>query len=274
MIVPAARPGDLFRAGWARPESPAESGADSWNLPASLRRLTQERRASAGIELAIGAFALMTIAWLVFDVISLARASTAGARVAATMADYVSRESAPDGNEMEELGTFLHEREFRMPSALVYVISAVGKQEGDDRVKKIWPKGDVIIRSQDTETTEDLLETCQQQSALPAAVLGDNPEITLSDNDVMIVVEVCVEMLREGRLSEFVSGTLYRIHAMPARGSGGAPEEPTPPSSSEEAAIPSGFGAGTAISLHRSFNPANRSAGLVARVPATLGGVA
>lgn len=273
MIFPAARPCDLFRAGRARPESPAGSGARNRNLPASFRRLARERRAAAGIELAIGVSALLVVAWTVFDVISLARASTAGARVAATMADYVSRESAPDGDEMDELGKFLHEREFRMPSAVVYVISAVKKPAGDDPAAKIWPNGDFSISSDDSKTT-DLLATCKTQGGWRTAVLGDAPEIKLSDNDVMIVVEVCVKMLREGRLSEFVSGTLYRIHAMPARGSGGEPEEPTPSSTSAEAAMPSWVGAGTATFLHGSLDPVNRSVGPVAQAPATLGGVA
>ena len=274
IFLPVTLPGNPFRAGRARPDSLAGPGARSRILLAPLRRLALEQRASAGFEFAIGAVALMFIAWTAFDVISLARASTAGARVAATMANYVSRESEPDGDEMEELGAFLHEREFRMPSALVYVISAVRKSEGDNSYPDIWPDGDVIIRSGDSETTTDLLARCQTQGTWHTALSGDDAVITLQDNDVVIVVEVCVKMLREGMLTEKFSGILYRIHAMPARGSGGTPTAPTRSSTSEEAAMPARVGAGTVASLHGSLDPANRSVGLIGQEPAVFGGAA
>ena len=128
IFLPGTLPGNPFRAGRAHSESLAGLSARSRTLAAPFWRLARERRASAGFEFALCTVAvLLLVAWPAFDVISLARASTAGARVAATMADYVSRESEPDGDEMDELGQFLHDREFRNPSALVYVISAVRK---------------------------------------------------------------------------------------------------------------------------------------------------
>ena len=274
IFLPGTLPGNPFRAGRARPDSLAGPGARSRILLAPFRRLAREQRASVGIELAIAAFALTTIAGAAFDVISLARASTAGARAAATMADYVSRESEPDRDEMDELGAFLHEREFRNPSALVYVISAVHKRAGDNSYPKIWPGDNFVIRSGDSETTTDLLARCQTQGTWHTALSGDDAVITLQDNDVVIVVEVCVKMLREGMLAQEFSGILYRIHAMPARGSGGAPAVPTRSSRSEEAAMPARVDAGTVASLHGSLDPANRYAGLIGQAPAVLGGAA
>ena len=275
IFLPGTLPGNPFRAGRARSESLAGLNTRSRILLAPFRRLARERRASVGIELAIAALALTTIAGAAFDVISLARASTAGARVAATMADYVSRESEPDGDEMDELGAFLHEREFRNPSALVYVISAVRKSAGDNFYLNIWPDMEkFIIRSGDSETTTDLLARCQTQGTWRTALSGDDAVITLQDNDVVIVVEVCVKMLREGMLTEKFSGILYRIHAMPARGSGGAPEAPTRSSTSEEAAMPARVDAGAVASLHGSLDPANRYAEFIGQEPAVLGGAA
>ena len=275
VFLPGTLPGYPFRAGRARSDSLAGPCARSRILLAPFRRLAREQRAAAGIELAIIVLPLMLIAWTAFDVISLARASTAGARVAATMADYVSRESEPDGDEMEELGAFLHEREFRMPSDLVYVISAVRKSADDNSYPNIWPDdGDFIIRSGDSETTTDLLARCQTQGTWNTALSGDDAVITLQDNDVVIVVEVCVKMLREGILAQEFSGILYRIHAVPARGSGGAPAAPTRSSTSEEAAMPARVDAGTVASLHGSLDPANRYAGLIGQEPAVLGGAA
>ena len=279
IFLPGTLPGNPFRAGRARPDSLAGLSARSWSLAAPFRRLAREQRASAGIELALWtAFVLLPVALLAFDVISLARASTAGARVAATMADYVSRESAPDGDEMDELGAFLHEREFRNPSALVYVISAVRKQAGSNSYPSIWTDSNTdnnfIIRSGDSETTTDLLARCQTQGTWHTALSGDDAVITLQDNDAVIVVEVCVKMLREGRLTQEFSGILYRIHAMPVRGSGGSPAAPTRSSTSEEAAMPARVNVGTVASLHGSLDPANRYAGLIAQAPAVLGGAA
>ena len=272
IFLPGTLPGNRFRAGRARPDSLAGPGARSRILLAPFRRLAREQRASAGLEFALWtALVLLPVALLAFDVISLARASTAGARVAATMADYVSRESEPDGDKMDELGAFLHEREFRNPSALVYVISAVHKLAGDKSYPKVWPDQNFIIRSGDSETTTDLLARCQTQGTWHTALSGDEAVITLQDNDVVIVVEVCVKMLREGILAQEFSGILYRIHAMPARGSGGAPAAPTRSSRSEEAAMPARVDAGTVASLHGSLDPTHQSVGLIGQAPAVLG---
>ena len=275
IFLPGTLPGKPFRAGRARPDSLAGQGVRGRILLAPFRRLAREQRASAGIEFALWTvLVLLPVAFLAFDVISLARASTAGARVAATMADYVSRESEPDGDEMDELGAFLHEREFRNPSALVYVISAVRKSAGDNSYPDVWPDDNFIIRSGDSETTTDLLARCQTQGTWRTALSGDDAVITLQDNDVVIVVEVCVKMLREGMLTEKFSGNLYRIHAVPARGSGGAPAAPTRSSTSEEAAIPFRVNTGAVASLHGSLGPANRYAWPIGQEPAVLGGAA
>ena len=138
----------------------------------------------------------------------------------------------------------------------------------------MWWPGGYTIQSGDSETATGLLAMCQTQGTWRSALSGDDAVITLQDNDVVIVVEVCVKMEREGILSQLFSGILYRIHAMPARGSGGAPAAPTRSSTSEEAAMPARVDAGTVASLHGSLDPANRYAGLIGQEPAVLGGAA
>ena len=209
-----------------------------------------------------------------FDLYSLTRANAAGARIAATMADYVSRESAPDGDEMEALGRFLHEREFGMPSALVYVISAVHQPAGEDEdAEKLW---DDKIRVGDAAKTTVLAQECQSRgrSGWHASLLGENADLELEANDVVIVVEVCASLLREGMLSEMVTGNLYRVHALPARGAQSRPEKPKHSSTSEEAAMPTGVGIGAVASLRDRSVPALKRAAPDLRPPAALGEIA
>ena len=214
----AGRPGNRLRESRSRPEPASGRRARPSSLPALLGRLARERRASAGIELAIGAVAVFAVAYIAFDVYSLTRANAAGARVAAIMADYVTRDAAPDGDEMAALGKFLHEREFGMPSALVYVVSAVKKPEGKRPAKRIWQ--DDKIRLGPKGKRKGLVQNCKLRgkSGWHAALVGKDASVTLSVNEVVIVVEVCAELLREGMLTNrFVTGNLYWIHALPSR---------------------------------------------------------
>ena len=201
----------------------------------------------------------MTVAAVAFDLYSLTRANAAGERIAATMADFVSQESAPDGDELAALGKFLHERELRVPSALVYVISAVHQPPGDDDdAEKLW--SDDKIRVGEADETAALAQECQSrgQNGWIKATLGEDATIELAAQDVVIVVEICVSLLREGRLSEMVAGNLYRIHALPARGTGSKPAEPSHSTPSEEAAASAGNGIRATASLHEPLVPALR----------------
>ena len=231
-----------------RPEAPARRRVGARSIPARLGRLVNEERASAPIELAIGAVAILAVSAVAFDLYSLTRANAAGERIAATMADYVSQESAPDGDEMTALGKFLHERELRMPSALVYVISAVHQPAGDDPAEKLWDEKILIGNAEDTAA---LAQECQSigRNGWLKAVIGADATLTLEANGVVIVVEVCASLLREGRLSEMVAGNLYRIHALPARGTGGKPAAPSHSTPSEDAAASTGEGTWPTASL-------------------------
>ena len=57
----------------------------------ALRAFARDTRASAGIELALGAVALLSVAALCFDLYARVEADTVSGRLAATLADYVSR---------------------------------------------------------------------------------------------------------------------------------------------------------------------------------------
>lgn len=209
----------------AHPQSPSRPGA-----LARLSRFRRGARGSASIELAIGGFVLITIAMLAFDFYALVRADAAGARMAVTMADYLSFETAPDGDELEALGRYLHEDELGVPAVLVYVISAVRQPPGEDVPSAVlWD--DDSIRFGEDEATASLLADCRLHAAerWRDRLIGDGPErFALDANEVIFVVEVCARPLREGMLTaSFVSGDIYHLHAAPTRDMTRAPARPT-----------------------------------------------
>ena len=146
------------------------------------------------------------------------------------MADYLSFETAPDGDEIENLGRYLQERELGMPAVLVFVISAVRQPPGDDVPSAVlWD--DDSIRLGDDEATASLVQDCRSRAAdrWRDRLVGDGPErFELDANEVIFVVEVCARPLREGMLTaSFVAGDIYHLHAAPARDMTRAPERPT-----------------------------------------------
>ena len=142
------------------------------------------------------------------------------------MADYVSIETAPDGDQMAALGQYLYEKEFEAPAELVFLISAVQQPPGDDAAAVALWENDKI-RIGEAEKTAALAQECklrgQQGWRLSLLGQGDDRSIVLAPNDVVVVVEVCAKLLRQGMLtSRFVTGNIYRLHALPARD----PEQP------------------------------------------------
>ena len=194
------------------------------NLFHHLRGFAREVRAGATIELALGAVVLVLIAATCFDLYSRIKSDTAGARLASVMADYVSRDAEPDGDGLKTLGEFLYRNDLRVPANLVYAITAFQRPTGDSpgAVEVLW--SDNSIRFGDETVTESLAEGCTRfvgddgTSGLPG-------EFDMAGGEVLIVVEVCARLTREGSLTgRFVSGDIYRLHAVPAR------EPTTPPS--------------------------------------------
>ena len=195
----------------------------SRRVPRPLSRLARDERGSAALELGIGAVVVFAVAAVAFDLYSLVNADTAAARVAATMADYVSRETEPDGDELKALGQFLYEQELSVPAAMVYVVSAVHEPAGRDPAVTLW--SDDTVRLGDDEETEALVQECKSrgQAGWQTALLGSGTDrLTLAEDEVVIVVEVCTKLLLQGRLtSRTITGNIYRLHALPARDTAG-----------------------------------------------------
>ena len=197
---------------------------------ALLRVFARDSRGAAPIELVLGAAALISVSAVCFDLYSRIKADTAVARMAVTMADYVSRDVAPDGGEMDALGRFLHEHELGLPAAVVYVVTALHQPSGDPlpAVQVLW--SDDTIRFGDETVTEKIAGEC-------AHFKDDGGNATLPDyfpmspNEVLIITEVCVRLTHEGSLTgKFIAGDIYRLHALPPRD---PDQRPTPPAYAE-----------------------------------------
>ncbi len=194
---------------------------------APFRSFARDTRGVAGIELALGAVALLTISMLCFDLYSLVGLNGASARSAAAMADYVSREAAPDGDEIAALGEFLHQEEFGSPADVVYVITAIRRPPGEDTAEVLWV--DNSIRFGATQTTDVLAGECARRAnaAWKTTLLGEAAASGLVEREVAIVAEVCARPTREGLLtSRFVSGDVYRLHIIPSREAAQIPARP------------------------------------------------
>ena len=195
--------------------------------PRGVRGYLRGRDGAAPIELAIGAVVLAGVAALCFDLYARIKADTSIARMAVTMADYVSRGTAPNGNDMTALGEFLHAHELGVPANLVYVVTAVHQPTGDPAPAPVILWSDNTIRIGDATVTAELAGDCTHQVAqgggesLPA---GFKP---MSPDEVVIIVEICARLTREGSLTgRLVAGDIYRLHALPAREADQKPAAP------------------------------------------------
>ena len=197
--------------------------------PRLLSRAARDERGSASIEFGIGVVVVLVVAAIAFDIYSLVRADTAIARIAATMADYVSRETAPDGDEMTALGQFLYAHELSAPATLVYVVSAVHQPSGGNPAVALWD--DDTVRFGEADATASLVQECKThgQAGWQTALLGTGADrLTLAADDVVIVVEVCAKLTVQGTLaSRFLTGNIYRLHALPVRDVRQLPAAPT-----------------------------------------------
>ena len=194
------------------------------------RSFVRDVHGGASIELAIGSVALLSIAALCFDLYTRIQATAAGGRAAVSMADYVSRDTTPNGNEMAALGRFLHTHDIRVPSAMVYVVSAFHRPSG---VAPGDPPGDVeLLWTDDTirigpAADDTFASGCTQFVDAGNPRLPDDFATEMEPGEAIVMVEVCVRLTREGSLTgTLVAGDIYCVHALPTRS---FDETPAPP---------------------------------------------
>ena len=201
-----------------------------------IRAFARDVRGGAAIEFALGSVVLVSVCALCFDLYSRIRADTASARLAGIMADYVSRDAETDGDGLKRLGEFLYLNELKVPADVVYAITAFRRPsvEPPEPVEMLWT--DNSIRFGDAAVTASLASGCARyaagdgKSGLPAG-------FDMSAGEVVIVVELCARLTREGSLTgRFIAGDIYRHYAVPAREPATPPSRPT---YSQAAASPS-----------------------------------
>lgn len=191
----------------------------------ALRAFVRDPRASAGIELGIGAFVLVSVAALCFDLYARVETDTAAARVAATVADYVSRGPDADGDALERsalksLGGFLRAHELDDAGDFVLVVSALGRGAGKRAVKALWSD---TLRFGRREVTRRLAKRCSRfvETTKKGAARAAKPlpgKFTLAAGEVVTVVELCARPHGAGSLTgRFVAGDIYRHHVLPVR---------------------------------------------------------
>ena len=208
---------------------------------AALRAFARDTRAAAGLELGFGAFVLISVAALSFDLYTRVEADTVGAQLAATMADYVSRGPAPgettlDGDALKDLGTFLHEHVLGVPADLVFIVSALRQPAGNNSKPAVLWSDATNLRFGDGVDDPDTPLDCTSRSSrrtpttatvnvatLPSGIT--TADFTMAANEVLVVAEVCMRLVREGAPSSFVIGPVYRYHALPARTPGQFPDD-------------------------------------------------
>ena len=179
----------------------------------------REVRGGAAIELALGATVVVFIAALCFDLYARVCADTASARMAATIADYVSRVPAPDGDELDALAGILNAYELRIPADVVYVISAIHQPPGNPRppVETLWT--DDSIRIGESTATAELAGACSRYRRPSGKIAPpDGFAAQMAFGEVLVVAEICARLTREGSITgRLVTGDIYRLHAIPVR---------------------------------------------------------
>ena len=193
-----------------------------------VRAFAREERGSASIELAIGAVVLLAISALCFDLYSRVKADTAGLRMAVTVADYLSRDANPDGDELRALAAFLHTHELGAPADLVYVLSALRQPSGTPppAIEVLW-SDDTIRFGEETRTDEIAAGCAHYVDENGVGTLPESFKSGMEAGEVLIVAEVCTRLRREGSLTgRFIAGDIYGFHAVPARDPSEPPAAP------------------------------------------------
>ena len=192
-----------------------------------FRGFARDPAGSAGIEVGLGSVALLTVSMLCFDIYSVIRLDSAGARSAVAIADYVSRETAPNGDEIAALGEFLHRTEFDVPASVAYVISAVRRPAGADPAAVLWV--DDTIRFGNAAATTELAGECTLRASQGwrPVLLGPPATSGMQEGEVAFVAEVCSRPSQQGLLSSILYiGDSYHVHILPARNANEIPAAP------------------------------------------------
>jgi hypothetical protein len=196
----------------------------------------RDRRGSVSVEFVIGSVLIVTTTVAGMDLYQVINAQSVVLRGAATMAEYVSLESAPQAAFIDDLATFSYRNEIALPSRAAFVVSAVSRSDATDAEPDPpsvvrWSRKTAVGEDPDTPPVE-LRDACgrlggpgEEDAALPA-------ELGMEPGEMVVVVEVCVKLLPGAFVGGgLLSGNLfptrfYQHQILPVRGDS-IPEEPS-----------------------------------------------
>ena len=199
---------------------------DGSTLP-RIRRFARRADGAAGIELGFGIAAALTISVLCFDLYAVVRLDSAGARAAITLAEFVSRETAPTKAALSSLGEYLHGGEFEAPTDVAYTITAIQRRTGEERAQVLWTED--TIRFGEAQATGKLATECTKRAreGWRAVLLGPPATSGMTEGEVVVVAEVCARPSKQGLISNLVLvGDSYHLHVLPARDQDNPPTRP------------------------------------------------
>ena len=186
----------------------------------SLKNYPRDRRGGASIESALGTVVMIAVSLLALDLYRLASAQTTIMHVAVSLADTVSREEPPGLTEAElrqkmdafvqGLSELLHEEQFSTANAN-FTVAAVYKDPGSASLTALWNKEVVLLG------TTNPLTSCESANQTNEIKLETNPVtlpagFTMTDREIVIVAEVCVE-----RTDTAFPGEAYAHYIVPSR---------------------------------------------------------
>lgn len=191
------------------------------------RSFIRGRSGSALIELGLAALVMIVVLMVVFDVYAMVKSRSASGRLAVILSDFVARETGSDyGDQLDALGEYLYEQELGSSVDVVFVISVIQKQPGND-AQIVWT--DDTMRFGDSRRTDSLAQECAGLSAVgwETMLVGSDATVPLVDGEAVVVAEVCAQLLGAGFLtSSIFTGNTYRVHVTPFRRPDQVPPSP------------------------------------------------
>ena len=197
--------------------------------PARLRAFVRETRAAAALELGIGMAALMAVSAALFAVYSWIETNAAVPRIAVTMADYISREEAPDGEQLDALAEYLwktdlggvknEQAQAEAKPAAAFVIAAIRRMPGDETPTVCWT--DTIAFGDAALTAELAAESIGHGAEAQAP--GEDFDFAMDEGETVFVTTLCTQ---PAILPTGFADAVCHFHARQTRHPGEPPAKP------------------------------------------------
>ena len=189
-------------------------------------KLWQEDAGSAAIEAAVSVAALVLLATLSYDLNARIANLAASARIAATMAHFLSHEAAPQLSELQQLAASVGEHEARAPADAAIILSAMEQEPGKTEPTVLWNERRVYIG--DAARAQALANECYGMVTNNGAANLQASFMPMPDGEVIVISEICMKLTREGSLTgRLVGDKIYRVATLAMRDQKVVPAPPS-----------------------------------------------